>query len=64
MNQVLRLDVNDHVAVVQPGITLIELAEALEPSGLRYPSFRENSPARSAATSIPTPAACARFVTA
>lgn len=39
MNQVLRLDVNDHVAVVQPGITLIELAEALEPSGLRYPVF-------------------------
>jgi FAD/FMN-containing dehydrogenase len=39
MNQVLRLDVDDHVVVVQPGITLIELAEALAPSGLRYPVF-------------------------
>ena len=39
MNQLLRLDVNDHVAVVQPGITLTELAEVLAPSGLRYPVF-------------------------
>jgi glycolate oxidase len=39
MNEMLRLDVNDHVAVVQPGITLDELSEALAPSGLRYPVF-------------------------
>lgn len=39
MNQLLRLDVNDHVAVVQPGITLRELGEVLAPSGLRYPIF-------------------------
>jgi glycolate oxidase len=39
MNQLLRLDVNDHVAVVQPGITLEELNESLVPSGLRYPVF-------------------------
>ena len=34
MNQVLRLDVNDHVVVVQPGITLRELNEALAGTGL------------------------------
>lgn len=39
MNQVLRLDTHDHVAVVQPGITLQELGEALAPSGLRYPVY-------------------------
>lgn len=39
MNKLLRLDVNDHVAVVQPGITLRELGEVLAPSGLRYPIF-------------------------
>lgn len=39
MNRLLRLDVNDHAAVVQPGITLEELAEELAPSGLRYPVF-------------------------
>ena len=39
MNELLRLDVDDHVAVVQPGITLNELAERLAPSGLRYPVF-------------------------
>lgn len=39
MNQLLRLDANDHVAVVQPGITLRELGEALAPSGLCYPVY-------------------------
>jgi glycolate oxidase len=39
MNQLLELDANDHVAVVQPGITLRELSEALSPSGLRYPVY-------------------------
>lgn len=39
MNQLLRLDVNDHVAVVQPGITLRELGELLASSGLRYPVY-------------------------
>ncbi|MDE3064991.1 MAG: FAD-binding protein [Acidobacteriota bacterium] len=37
MNRLLRLDVHDHVAVVQPGMTLRELNEALEGTGLRYP---------------------------
>jgi len=39
MNQLLRLDTRDHVAVVQPGITLRELGEALAASGLRYPVY-------------------------
>ena len=39
MNQVLRLDVNDHVVVVQPGITLRELNEALAGTGLLYPVY-------------------------
>ena len=39
MNEVLRLDTNDHVVVVQPGITLRELNEALSATGLRYPVY-------------------------
>jgi glycolate oxidase len=39
MNQVLRLDTNDHVVVVQPGLTLRELNEHLASSGLRYPVY-------------------------
>ncbi len=39
MNQVLRVDADDHVAVVQPGVTLRELGEALAPHGLRYPVY-------------------------
>lgn len=37
MNALVSLDLEDHVAVVQPGITLRELNELLETSGLRYP---------------------------
>ncbi|HUZ42184.1 MAG TPA: FAD-linked oxidase C-terminal domain-containing protein [Acidimicrobiales bacterium] len=39
MNQVLSVDLNDHVAVVQPGLTLRELGEYLLSSGLRYPVY-------------------------
>ncbi|MHB1251045.1 MAG: FAD-binding oxidoreductase [Acidimicrobiales bacterium] len=39
MNQLVRLDALDHVAVVQPGITLRDLGEILAPSGLRYPVY-------------------------
>ena len=39
MNSLLRLDPADHVAVVQPGMTLRELGEILEPTGLRYPVY-------------------------
>jgi glycolate oxidase len=39
MNQLLDLDIDDHVAVVQPGCTLRELGELLAQSGLRYPVY-------------------------
>ena len=39
MREVLRVDVNDHVAVVQAGITLRELNEALLGTGLHYPVY-------------------------
>lgn len=39
MNRVIRLDPQDHVVVVQPGITLRELNEELAPTGLRYPVY-------------------------
>lgn len=39
MNRVLRIDARDHVAVVQPGITLRELNEALTGTGLHYPVY-------------------------
>ncbi len=39
MNHVLSIDEGDHVAVVQPGITLRELDEALKGHGLRYPVY-------------------------
>ncbi len=39
MNRVLRLDTNDHVVVVQPGITLRELGEVLAPTDLQYPVY-------------------------
>ncbi len=39
MNELLELDLNDHVAVVQPGITLRELSEKLSESSLRYPVY-------------------------
>ncbi len=39
MRDVLRVDLGDHVAVVQPGITLRELNDALEGTGLRYPVY-------------------------
>jgi glycolate oxidase len=39
MRSVLRIDPNDHVAVVQSGITLRELNEHLEGTGLHYPVY-------------------------
>ena len=39
MNQVLHLDVNDHVVVVQPGITLRDLNATLDGTGLHYPVY-------------------------
>ena len=39
MRAVLRVDVGDHVAVVQAGVTLAELDEALRGTGLHYPVY-------------------------
>ncbi len=39
MNRVRAIRVDDHVAVVEPGLTLRELDEALAPHGLRYPVY-------------------------
>jgi len=39
MREVLRVDARDHVAVVQAGITLRELNEALLGTGLHYPVY-------------------------
>ncbi|MFN8052050.1 MAG: FAD-linked oxidase C-terminal domain-containing protein [Acidimicrobiales bacterium] len=39
MNRVLEIDTENHAAVVQPGITLVELDALLAPLGLVYPVF-------------------------
>jgi len=39
MRDVLRLDVDDHVCVVQPGVTLRELNDFLAETGLHYPVY-------------------------
>ena len=61
MNAILEIDTENHVAVVQPGVTLEQLDEATARARPRLPRVpgRELAPA-SAATSRPTPAACAR----
>jgi glycolate oxidase len=44
MNQILEIDLENHVAVVQPGVTLDELDKATAEHGLVYPVFPgENS---------------------
>ncbi len=39
MNRILEVDIDNHVAVVQPGVTLAELDAALLPHRLIYPVF-------------------------
>ncbi len=39
MNRILEIDTANHVAVVEPGVTLAELDDALSPVGLVYPVF-------------------------
>ena len=39
MNQVLEIDTDNHMAVVQPGVTLEQLDNELAPLGLVYPVF-------------------------
>jgi glycolate oxidase len=44
MSEILEIDLDNHVAVVQPGVTLEQLDQATRPHGLVYPVFPgENS---------------------
>ena len=45
MNAILEIDLDNHVAVVQPGVTLEQLDEATRPHGLVYPVFPGESSA-------------------
>jgi glycolate oxidase len=45
MASILEIDTANHVAVVQPGVTLHQLDEALKPHGLVYPVFPGESSA-------------------
>ena len=45
MNRVLEIDTENHVAVVEPGVTLAELDEATSERGLIYPIFPGESSA-------------------
>jgi glycolate dehydrogenase FAD-linked subunit len=45
MSEILEIDLDNHVAVVQPGVTLDQLDEALGPHGLVYPVFPGESSA-------------------
>jgi glycolate oxidase len=45
MNEILEIDLDNHVAVVQPGVTLEQLDQATRPHGLVYPVFPGESSA-------------------
>ena len=45
MNEILEIDLDNHVAVVQPGVTLDQLDQALKPHDLVYPVFPGESSA-------------------
>src|ERR1700722_11553286 len=45
MNRILEIDVDNHVAVVQPGVTLSQLDQATAVEGLVYPVFPGESSA-------------------
>ncbi|MEQ1788340.1 MAG: FAD-binding oxidoreductase [Acidimicrobiales bacterium] len=45
MAEILEIDTANHVAIVQPGVSLHELDEALKPHGLVYPVFPGESSA-------------------
>ncbi len=64
MRTIKEIDRENQVAVVEPGVTLEDLDGALAPLGLVYPVSPGEPARRSAATSPPTPAACAPCATA
>lgn len=58
MNRILEIDIDNHVAVVEPGVTLADLDTALLPSGLIYPVFPGEQSAASAVTLRPMQGEC------
>ena len=58
MNAILEIDLDNHVAVVQPGVTLEELNRAAAEHGLVYPVYPGEVTASLGETWPPTPAAC------
>ncbi len=58
MNAILEIDTDNHVAVVQPGVTLTELDAETAQVGLSYTVYPASCPPASVATSGPTQAAC------
>jgi len=59
MNDIVEIDTSNHVAVVQPGVTLNQLDDVTAAHQLVYPCIRASTARASAATSPPTQAACA-----
>jgi glycolate oxidase len=45
MDHIVEIDLENHVAVVEPGVALLQLDQALEPHGLVYPVFPGESSA-------------------
>ena len=45
MNEIIEIDLDNHVVVVQPGVTLEQLDQAVRPHGLVYPVFPGESSA-------------------
>lgn len=64
MRSILELDEDNHVAVVQPGLTLHELDEATGPLGLIYPVFPGESSASLGGNVATNAGACGRSATA
>ena len=64
MNKILELDPDNMTVTVEAGVLLMELAAYCEAAGFLYPPDPARRPRRSAETSAPTRAACARSSTA
>ena len=58
MNRILEIDTENHVAVVQPGVTLEELDRVTADHGLVYPVFPGENSASLGGTWPPTPGGC------
>lgn len=63
MHAIKEIDVDNQVAVVEPGVTLEQLNQALAPHGLTYPVSPGEPSVSLGETSPPMPAACGRCAT-